>query len=347
MMGIPERDGWNRGIERGELMGYSREVYDAAEAELARRRSVAQAKAATMRDRITARNPRAREIEQEMAHSAIQVARAVLDGGDVEKAVERIKTQNLSLQAELAELLASEGVHAANFEPQYQCPYCQDTGFVKSKPCECFRALVKAEACRRSGQASTNKKMSFKDLRFDYYPDNPDSRTGVVPRVKMKEVLTYCRCYAEDFDLQSRSLLLYGPTGTGKTHVSLAISYTVIDRGYGVIYGPAQTLLHKLEKEHFGRVQGNSEEAMTSCDLLVIDDLGAEFSSSFYTSCLYNLINGRMLEGRPTIISTNLNQSELMERYGEQITSRIIGTFVPLTFVGKDIRQILLQQQIR
>lgn len=72
-----------------------------------------------------------------------------------------------------------------------------------------------------------------------------------------------------------------------------------------------------MEKEHFGRAEGNSEDMLLACDLLVLDDLGAEFASPFYVSCLYNLINTRMLEGRTIILSTNLNQNQLKERYGD------------------------------
>ena len=107
-----------------------------------------------------------------------------------------------------------------------------------------------------------------------------------------------------------------------------------------------QVLLHQLEKEHFGRAEGNSEDMLLACDLLVLDDLGAEFSSPFYVSCLYNLINTRMLEGRTIILSTNLNQNQLKERYGDQITSRITGTFVPLLFMGRDIRQQKRQEKL-
>lgn len=328
-------------------MGYSREVYDAAAEKLERRRAEAQSKAAALHDRITERHPRVREIEQEMAQSAIKVARAVLDGGDVNAAVEKIKEQNLSLQAELAGILGKEGVHAPNFEPQYACPVCEDTGFANGKMCECFRALLREEAYRRISYQNTMKDASFDTLKLEYYPETADPRTGIVPRAKMKEVITYCRFYADDFGTDSPSLLLWGPTGTGKTHISMAIARKAVEKGFGVVYGPVQMLLHKLEKEHFGRSDGNSEEMMSNCDLLILDDLGAEFASTFYVSCLYNLINSRMLEGRPTIISTNLEKKDIMERYGEQITSRIIGTFVPLTFVGKDIRQIKIQQRMK
>jgi DNA replication protein DnaC len=328
-------------------MGYSRDVYEEAMAELERRRSSARQKAAQLREKMIAKYPRILEIEQEMGNTAYKIARAVLDGGDVESAVEKIKNRSLSHQAELAQILAKEGICAPNFEPSYTCPACKDTGIVGNRFCECMKSLLRELAFKRiSIYSGAAKEMCFDSLRLDYYPDRPDSKTGIVPRNRMKEVFEYCRNYAEDFDESSPSLLLRGATGTGKTHVSIAIARAIIGKGFGVIYGPVQKLLHRLEREHFGREEGNSEDMMLECDLLILDDLGTEFPSAFYTSCIYNLINSRMLDGRPTIISTNLDQNELMNRYGEQTTSRIIGNFVPLTFVGRDIRQIRLRDKI-
>ncbi|MCI8554109.1 MAG: ATP-binding protein [Clostridiales bacterium] len=332
-------------------MGYSREVYDAAEAELVRRREAARSRAAALRERVTARVPRAREIEQEMAYSAIAVARAVLDGGDVDAAVSTIRENNLALQAELASLIAGEGESAPNFEPRYTCPLCEDTGYLHGRRCDCLTTLLREEACRQLSLASPLRLTSFGSLRLDYYPNTFDPRVGAVPQEKMEAIFRYCHCYAEDFQSGaadgSGSLLLTGPTGTGKTHVSLAIAHRVVERGFGAIYGPVQSLLHRMEREHFGRAEGNTEELLTSCDLLILDDFGTEFLSPFYLSSLYTLINTRMLEARPTLISTNLGREDMLERYGEQITSRIIGTYIPLAFCGQDIRQLKLRERIR
>lgn len=330
-------------------MGYSREIYDAAQARLERRRETARADAAALRERVIARHPRAREIEQQMAYAAVEVSRAILDGGNVEAAVETIKNHNLALQAELAALIAEEGGRVPNFEPQYTCPRCEDTGVAHGQRCACMESLLKEEACRRLSRMGSLKLTDFASLRLEYYPAEPD-RTGVSPRERMTSILRYCREYAEDFRCgsggYSPSLLMAGPTGVGKTHVSLAIARTVSDKGFGVVYGPAQGLLHQLEREHFGRAEGSTEELLTGCDLLILDDFGTEFSSPFYTACIYNLVNTRMLEERPTILSTNLGREDMLDRYGEQITSRIIGTYVPLAFCGRDIRQLKLRERL-
>ena len=98
---------------------------------------------------MTARYPRLQEIRREMAATAGQVTRAVISGGDVEAAVEEIKRKNLALQAEMAEILAKAGVKSPDFEPQYVCPQCRDTGYAGGKMCRCMEALLKEEACRR------------------------------------------------------------------------------------------------------------------------------------------------------------------------------------------------------
>lgn len=322
-------------------MAYSREIYEEAAALLAKRRADAVAKAGALRERMLAKYPELADIEQAMSRSSLQVARAVLDGGNVEATVERIKQENLAMQTQMAELLRRAGEKATDMQPQYECPHCRDTGYVNGHICSCFSALMREAACRRICRFSPMKLTDFHTLDLSYYPNTTDTRTGISPRSRMAEVIQYARFYAEDFSLQSPNLLLTGPTGTGKTHVSLAIAKQVSDKGYSVVYSPVQQLVNQLEKEHFGRSNDNSEEILLQCDLLVLDDLGTEFCTPFCVSALYNLINSRALEERPTIISTNMNAKQLRERYGEQITSRIVGLYQPLLFFGKDIRQML------
>lgn len=327
-------------------MGYSPEIYKQAQAVLEQRRSAAQARAAALRQKLLREVPRLREIEQQMAQSSGKVVSAILKGNDVEKEVERIKAENLALQVEMSMLLREHDAGVSNFEPQYTCPRCEDTGICGNKRCECFRTLLRELSCQALSELSGMRPQSFDDLSLTYYSTQADARTGISPRARMRDVIAYCRAYAEGFDGSDVSLLLRGPTGVGKTHLSLAIAGEVLSRGYSVVYGPVQKLLHRLENEHFGRSSGNSEDVMTGCDLLILDDVGTEFSSSFYTSALYNIINERMLSGKPTVISTNLNQKELTDRYGEQVASRITGTFQPLVCAGADIRQLKLRQSL-
>ena len=75
-----------------------------------------------------------------------------------------------------------------------------------------------------------------------------------------------------------------------------------------------------------------------NCDLLILDDLGTEMTTSFITSALYSLVNGRLAAGKQTIISTNLTLEDIRSRYSPQIYSRIAGEYMVLRFRGQDIR---------
>ena len=132
-----------------------------------------------------------------------------------------------------------------------------------------------------------------------------------------------------------------GETGLGKTHLSLAIANEVINKGYSVVYVSAPDILSKLEREHFSYNYASEEQLMQSlleCDLLILDDLGTEFSSQFTSTAIYNLFNTRVNAAKPMIISTNLSMEEISKVYTARITSRLFENFHCLRFAGKDIR---------
>ena len=155
----------------------------------------------------------------------------------------------------------------------------------------------------------------------------------------MSNIFEFCKLYADGFSENSESLVLIGKTGLGKTHLSLSIAREAVKKGFGVVYTPAQRLVSSLELEHFsGSGSSTMKKKYSSCDLLIIDDLGAEFPTQFTTAAIGNLINERLFEKRPTIISTNLMGNELTARYTERTASRILGEYRKLYFLGEDIR---------
>ncbi len=320
-------------------MRYPKEIYDLAMQTLDERRAKAQSDAAALRARVAQKYPRITAIETALADTGAKLSRAILAGGDIEAAVNAIKEENLALQNELATLLQKAGVAAVNLEPQYTCPVCSDNGYANGKMCDCLKQLLKEKAAASVCKGLAETPARFEDMDVSFYDDTvPQGRT-LSPRKKMEQIIAYCKQYAENFSASAPSLLLRGPTGTGKTHLSLAMASTVAANGFSVIYQPAGKLFRTLEREHFGKQEGDTETLALTCDLLVIDDLGTEFDTSFTAATLYNILNTRMLDDLPTIISTNLTQEGIQQRYGDQITSRITGGFEPLLCVGKDIRQ--------
>ena len=92
---------------------------------------------------------------------------------------------------------------------------------------------------------------------------------------------------------------------------------------------------------------GFAKKVLTTgeCDLLILDDLGTEMTTAFVQSALYQLLNSRLLAGRSTIISTNLDPDQIGRRYSAQIMSRLEGEFELLPFIGQDIRRLKREQQ--
>ena len=155
-----------------------------------------------------------------------------------------------------------------------------------------------------------------------------------------------CKRYAENFSESSRNLLFQGGTGLGKTYLSACIARVVAARGFSVCYDTASAALDNYEKAKFSRDTEEGEAAavrirrMESCDLMILDDLGTEMPTPMAQSALYTLVNNRLVNGKKTIVSTNLSNDELAKRYTPQIASRILGEFQCLPFLGTDIRRL-------
>ena len=320
-------------------MAYSIEVVQRARERLAQARADRESENLRHLTEAYRRVPRLKEIDLQLRRTMAKAAQAVFtQGGDVQQAMEQAKTENLTLQMERRELIA------ANFEPGYLddtpiCEHCGGTGYVGSSMCECLTELCRQEQKRELTFLNVGKE-SFEHFRLEYYPDRIDPRQGVNIRSVMEKTFQICRRYAMEFTERSENLLFSGGTGLGKTFLSACIARTVADRGYSVCYETANHLFTKMERAKFnGDEDARKEtEKYTACDLLIVDDLGTEMGGQFTTSALYSLINDRILSGRATIISTNLNSEDLEKRYSAAIASRLRGNFRRIAFMGEDIR---------
>ena len=320
-------------------MGYSAEVIQRARARLAQAKEDRESENRQHLAQAYARVPRIREIDMELRRTMAQAAQAAfVQGSDGREQLEKVRLQNLELQQERA-ILAREHFEEGYLDDSPLCSHCGGSGYVGSNMCECLRELCRQEQ-KKEVTILTGSKESFTQFRLDYYSDRIDPKYGASPRAIMERNLRNCRSYATTFSNASGNLLFVGGTGLGKTFLSACIARVVADRGYSVIYEPAAHLFSKLEKAKFNPTEESRREAerFMECDLLIIDDLGTEMPGQFVTAALYNLLNDRILEGKPMIISTNLIIEELGRRYNPQIASRLHGNFAGMAFVGEDIR---------
>ena len=321
-------------------MSLNSDIYKAALKKVSERRIKAERRAKVKQKEIYEIHPDIKQLESDMNSFGIKAVRAAA-GGDGASA-DAIRAQYEKAEIKYAKLIKKYNLGRDDFEVQYECRACSDTGYIGTELCLCVHDLAKSEiSVHMSGEMPLNES-TFERFSIEHYPDKQEN--GVNVREHMKSLCDFCRQYAKSFSKESPNLLFLGATGLGKTHLSLAIASGAISCGYSVIYGSAQDFFHSIERQHFRDSASTNHDTLDNllaADLLILDDLGTEFITSFVVSTVYNIINTRMLRGKVTIINSNLSLAEIEARYTARISSRLMGGYTMKRFLGNDVRQIL------
>jgi len=319
-------------------MAYDGKLLARARAELDNIRRKNQEEQKARQGRVYTLLPRIEEIDRTLRGHMAQIVRLTISKApDIAEKIAAIREENLSLQMERAELLTQRGFGAEYLDEIVACPKCRDTGIFEGEVCTCLDKLYNKELTRELGTLMRRGDESFESFDLGKYPEGYE-------REQMSKVLGVCRNYAENFANASANMLFFGGTGLGKTFLSACVARTVAAQGFSVCYETASAALDYYERAKFSRDMAESEEAsvrvkrMESCDLMILDDLGTEMITPMSQSALYSLVNNRLVNGKKTIISTNCNEEELARKYIPQISSRILGNYRKMPFLGEDIR---------
>ena len=324
-------------------MSYSKKVFDNA-LELLERRKMENRLAAERRlSEVCRVIPEYAGLELALAETMTRSIDAIAakredHSGIIGKAME----DNAAIQQKMALLLAEHNFPRDYLAPIYSCGICHDTGAVDGQWCGCFINLLNAAASEELNASSPLKLSTFESFDLSYYPDKFDEKLGDVPRAVMEKNLQRCKEFAVNFSKNSRGLLMLGNTGLGKTHLSLAVASEVIKGGHSVVYNSAPELMRKLNKEFYGRSDTDSMALITACELLILDDLGAETNNDQNISMLYEIVNARYNRHIPMIVNSNLSIEEIQRRYSDRILSRLF-SMRTLIFCGNDNRLLAIR----
>lgn len=291
--------------------------------------------------------PELSEIDSAIISGSIDSAKLSLRGNSA--ALENLKARNEELSAKKTALITAHGFPADYLKPHYICPDCQDTGFIGTEKCHCFRQAVVDVLYAQSNMRRTAAQENFEHFSYSFYSDSyVDETIHQTPLANIKRVVAAAKDFIRSFDQAHDNLLIYGNTGVGKTFLSNCIAKELLSAGHTVIYLTAFQLFDILERYKFNKTDSleernyqetaNQFSYILDCDLLIIDDLGTEMNNTFITSQLYLCINERLLGQKSTIISTNLSFEQLKNNYSERIFSRIASSYTFLKIVGEDIR---------
>jgi DNA replication protein DnaC len=139
-------------------------------------------------------------------------------------------------------------------------------------------------------------------------------------------VVDVCRAFVESFPEDGRGLTLSGPAGTGKTHLLVAVTRALIDRGVSAVIVNVPMLLLTFR----GTFRGDHPERfdqmlelLCRCEHLTLDDLGRERPTEWVQETLYLVVNARYQECLATSVTTNCSPAELRTRLGDPILDRL------------------------
>jgi DNA replication protein DnaC len=316
--------------------------------EVMREYETAQNRALNLRDRrqeaLYKSVPRVRAIDREMSGIGLTLAKTAMagDGGIAE-----IRAAYERLAGEKAELLAAANIPEDYLTDIYRCAACADTGFVGSlgaspQRCACLKQRLIDAYYALSNMKDVLARENFGTFKLNHFSQEILESEGLSPRDNMKIVRRDAEKFVKSFQPGRENLLFYGTTGLGKTFVCHCIAKALLDEGFTVLYVTAPRLFKLIQAHQFNRDGGDDAgeqlDAVQEADLLIMDDLGAEFSNIITDSALFDVINQRLLDKRSTLISTNLTFNELEEQYTERIVSRLIGNYKWFKFFGRDIR---------
>lgn len=289
------------------------------------------------KDEILQKAPEIIELDNTIQKLSLALPMAILKGAS-EADLDNIKADIQELRKQKYELLTSYGYPTDYLTLHYQCAKCQDTGYIGTKRCKCFKSKLVNLYYETSKLANNLATCNFNNFDIKLFSSENNGNYKNSQRKNMEKIYEFVRgSYLPNFDTDNTNLLFYGESGNGKTFLSWCIAKELLDKGYLVIYKTSNDLIRDLREITFNN-NYMLEDLLINCDLLIIDDLGAEQVTDFSTNELFNLINKKLLNNKKMIISTNLNLPDIEKSYTTRVYSRLVGNFTFFKFYGNDVR---------
>ena len=217
----------------------------------------------------------------------------------------------------------------------------QAQGFT-THPVMCKCAAERRE--REEAERREYERMSYMTmLRSEAFRDIPAAgwrfdHAVVTPQLaKAKEYAANWDSFKQD----GIGLLLFGDVGTGKSYAAGCIANALIDRMESVLFVGMADVVNRMQG-NFGADRDRYIKSLMRPSLLVLDDLGSERSTSFGKERVFDVVNNRLLSGKPMIITTNIPLSVMQKATDlddRRIYDRILEVCVPVVFGGDSFRK--------
>lgn len=231
---------------------------------------------------------------------------------------------------EVSALCAIHGEHVntitriGSLEVESGCPDCsktkEDSMAREKRASELREKQTRREIWVKSALGRSGIPKRFENRTFDNYKAENEGQ---------KAALSLCKRYAEKFEgrmAHGGGLVMCGKPGTGKNHLSTAIAKQVIESGRSAVFATAIGITRHVKATYSRDSEKTEQQAINfwiAHDLLIIDEVGIQFGSEAEKIILFEVLNGRYQEMRPTIVMSNLPDKDLGEFLGERIVDRL------------------------
>lgn len=169
------------------------------------------------------------------------------------------------------------------------------------------------------------------------------SRTGIPARFKGKDFASYtgttagqkgalatCKAFAERWpsvSAKGSSLVLTGGPGTGKTHLACAVAAYIAEHHLALgLFATVYEMLRYIKSTYNRNSETTEAEALAefsqNCDLLILDEIGVQVGSDHEKLLLFEVLNTRYADMRPTILISNLSAGDLEAYLGHRVMDR-------------------------
>ena len=145
-----------------------------------------------------------------------------------------------------------------------------------------------------------------------------------------RRALAFAEAYAEDFDnalVTGRSAVFIGKLGTGKTHLAIGIGLRIMHRdGRSVVFSTVMRMIKRIRNTWGGNgaeSDAEASEAFTRPDLLILDEVGAQYGSEAEKLLIFDILNERYNNRLPTLLLSNLSLDDVRAYLGERVYDRL------------------------
>ncbi|MCR5120269.1 MAG: ATP-binding protein [Lachnospiraceae bacterium] len=318
-------------------MALSNEQFEKINRTLEERRRANSLITESRRREIIDKLPEYRSLENETAALSMECAEKLISEPDGEKRrseLEELRKRIDSINSAKKDLIRNAGYPADYLDPIHSCSKCLDTGFIDGKKCSCFKQLEIQVLYDHSNMSAFLKDNNFDRLSYEYHKG--DDLTH------FKNAVDTCKKFINNFDNDYHNLLFYGTVGTGKSFLSGCVAKELLDKGHSIVYFSAEQLFRSISALYYDHdhstERGALFDTLHESDLLIIDDLGTEFSNEFTKSQLFSIFNQRITNRRPLVISTNLTLEDIRKNYSDRFLSRLVENSYICNLKGADIR---------